>query len=99
MGKEASDLLYTGGTATPPIWAQMMADVLGRPLEVPKIVEPAALAGAQIVLWGQGETGNLKKPDCILYEPDRSRSDAYQEPYEEYIELFEQIQANFSTTR
>ncbi len=98
MGEPVTNLLYTGGTAGPPLWAQMMADVLVRPIQVPKIVEPAAAAGAQVVLWGHGETTNIQRPESIVYEPDRSRAEAYQDPYEEYINLFEQMQAQFSIT-
>jgi sugar (pentulose or hexulose) kinase len=99
MGTSATGLLYTGGTAKPPIWAQMMADVLGRPIQVPQIAEPAAVAGAQVVLYARGETNHIQSTESVVYEPDTGRSEAYQEHYEDYVELFEQMHAQFSISR
>lgn len=95
-GVTIEDILYTGGTASPPIWAQMMCDVLERPIQVPQVVEPAAVAGAQVVLWAQTGEPDLPAPDQLEYQPDPERSRAYASQYSQYVEIFERMQAHFS---
>lgn len=95
-GRPFDDIIFTGGSAGAPLWAQMMADVLGRPLSVPHMAEPAASAGAQLVLWGQDRPDNLPPPPFSRYEPDPARSAAYEPIYQTYLEVFEKMQRHFA---
>jgi sugar (pentulose or hexulose) kinase len=95
-GEPLENVIYTGGSARVPFWAQMMADVLDRPLIVPQVHEPAARAGAQLVLWGQGERGNLPPSPAIRYEPDPVSARAYEPVYHTYLDVFERMQRHFA---
>jgi sugar (pentulose or hexulose) kinase len=74
----------------------MMADVSGRPLLVPQVSEPAAAAGAQLVLWGWGESKILPPPPMVRYEPVPTRVAAYEPVYHTYLEVFETMQNVFA---
>lgn len=95
-GQPFEELLFTGGSARVPQWAQMLADVLGRPLAAPQITEAAAAAGAQLVLWGQGNQQRLPAPPVERYEPDTARTRAYEPVYRSYLEVFEKMQRYFA---
>ncbi|MBS1252587.1 MAG: Autoinducer-2 kinase [Anaerolineales bacterium] len=95
-GQPFQRVLFTGGSAGVPLWAQTMADVLGRTLEVPQVVEPAAAAGAQLVLWGQGDARELPPPPVTVYEPDPDRAARYEPHYHVYLNVFEKMQRHFS---
>jgi len=79
-----------------PFWAQMMADVTGRLLLVPQVPEPAAAAGAQLVLWGHGTHETLPLPPMTHYEPAPARVAAYEPVYQVYLDVFEKMQRHFN---
>jgi sugar (pentulose or hexulose) kinase len=97
IGEPIQELIYTGRTTQDPFWVQMMSDVLGRPLLIPNVPEPAASAGAQVVLWGQGSTMQLPAPPIQRFKPDTAFKAAYQEHYQSYVNLFETFQTQFGT--
>jgi len=98
-GERFETVLFTGGCASVPLWAQMLADVLGRSLHVPQVSEPAAAAGAQLVLWGQGGGEVLPAPAATVYEPDLGRTLQYEPHYRAYVEVFEKMQTHFGAPR
>jgi sugar (pentulose or hexulose) kinase len=75
----------------------MMADVTGRRLVVPQVEEPAAVAGAQLVVWGQGGREALPQPPATCYEPDPTRATAYEPIYHAYLDVFDKMQRHFAT--
>jgi autoinducer 2 (AI-2) kinase len=95
-GRPFDKLLFTGGSSTVPLWAQMMADVLGQPLHVPQVQEAAGAAGAQLILWGQRSSEVLPPAQEVTYEPDAARSEQYQPHYRRYLEVFERMQEHFA---
>jgi sugar (pentulose or hexulose) kinase len=95
-GKSPEEVIFTGGSAKVPFWAQMMADVTGRLLVVPQVLEPAAAAGAQLVLWGRGEQDTLPQPPATRYEPEPARTAAYEPVYRTYLDVFEKMQRYFA---
>jgi sugar (pentulose or hexulose) kinase len=96
VGEPFWEVIFTGGSAGVPFWAQMMADVSGRPLLVPQVPEPAAAAGAQLVLWSQGTRETTPLPPMTRYEPDPARSAAYEPVYHTYLDVFEKMQRHFA---
>jgi sugar (pentulose or hexulose) kinase len=90
-------ILFTGGCASVPLWAQMMADVLGRAIEVPDVPEPAAVAGAQLVLMGHQDGGHLAVPDTTRYKADPARAMAYEPHYRAYRHVFDNMQEYFGS--
>ncbi len=95
-GMKLKKIIYTGGTASPVFWAQMMSDVLGRPIYVPEIEQSAGSAGAQIVLWGLGDDAVISPPGYREYQPHEGAASEYQHHYEDYVTRFELLQKNFS---
>lgn len=95
-GTRSEKIIYTGGTAAPAFWAQMMSDVLGRTIHIPEIEEPAASAGAQVVLWGLGDDAEIPPPQYREYHPDEDTAAEYQGHYEDYVTKFEAVQKNFA---
>jgi autoinducer 2 (AI-2) kinase len=95
-GERFETVLFTGGCAQVALWAQMMADVLGRRLCVPQVAEAAASAGAQLVLWGQSSADVLPAPPVTVYEPDLARSRQYEPYYRTYVDVFEKMQTHFA---
>ena len=95
-GTKSDKIIYTGGTAAPDFWAQMMSNVIGRQIHVPEIAEPTASAGAQVVLWGLGDDGENPPPEYREYQPDEDKVSEYQHHYEDYVTKFEAVQKNFS---
>ena len=93
---KSEKIIYTGGTAAPVFWAQMMSDVLRRPIHVPEIEDPAGTAGAQVVLWGLGDDAEIPPPGYREYHPDDEAASIYQHHYEDYLIKFEAMQKNFS---
>ena len=95
-GQPFEEVIFTGGSARVPFWAQMMADVSGRALLVPQVLEIAAAAGAQLVRWGQGDKKTAAPPLMTRYEPDPVQTAAYEPVYRAYLEVFEKMQRHFA---
>ena len=95
-GQPFEQVIFTGGSASSPLWAQMLADVSGRRLTVPQVPEPAAAAGAQLVLWGQGTHETAPPPPVTPYEPGPARVAAYEPIYQAYLDVFERMQRHFA---
>lgn len=94
-GRQFERIVFTGGCASAPLWSQMMADVLGRPLEVPDVPEPTAAGGARLILSECDGRGGLPEPLVKLYEPDPTRSEAYKPYYRTYLRVFETMRERF----
>jgi sugar (pentulose or hexulose) kinase len=95
-GRPFEEIIFTGGSARVPMWAHMLADVLGRPLLVPHVEESSAAAGAQLVCWGLGCESRLPPPVMTHYEPDPARSVTYEPVYRHYVDVFETMQQRFA---
>jgi len=95
-GQPFAEIIFTGGSANVPMWAQMMADVLGRKLLVPQISEPAVVAGAQLVLWSHDAVATLPRPPAIEITPDPDQTFAYEPVYRSYVAVFEKMQKHFA---
>lgn len=95
-GQPFSRVVFTGGSSHAPVWAQMMADVTGRPLVVPHVPEPAAVAGAMLVQRSVGESAPVRSPVADHYLPDEERTKAYEPLYHRYLEVFQHMQRDFA---
>jgi sugar (pentulose or hexulose) kinase len=95
-GESVERVIYTGGTTQSDLWTQMMADVLGRAINIPEEQEPAAVAGAQVVLRFKTEGTGMKPQPYRTLLPRNDFSTLYQPVYEAYVSLFERIQKNFT---
>ena len=85
-------IVFTGGTSRSPFAAQMLSDVLGRPVSVAEVPEPSAVAGAILVSGDQA----VGSPRHTLYEPDPGRHSAYEAYGDRYRDLFARLQEAFA---
>ncbi len=97
-GMAFDSIVLTGGGANSPAWRQMVADVFGLHVEVPRQTEGAAFGAALQALWAlqraQGETvtpaqlaaAHVAVEPTLAAAPDPHRVDAYRAPYRRFLE-------------
>lgn len=90
LGTRVDEIRFGGGAAANPVWAQVKADICGRPIAVGAAKEPGLL-GAAIIAWtGLGRFASLEAAQDALvtiarrYEPDPARRPAYNALYALY---------------
>lgn len=90
LGTRVDEIRFGGGAAANPVWAQVKADICGRPIVVGAAREPGLL-GAAIIAWtGLGCFASLDAAQEALvtiirrYEPDPARRPAYNALYALY---------------
>ena len=90
LGTRVDEIRFGGGAAANPVWAQVKADICGRPIAVGTAKEPGLL-GAAIIAWtGLGRFASLAAAQDALvsiasrYEPDPARRPAYNALYALY---------------
>ncbi len=90
LGTRVDEIRFGGGAAANPVWAQVKADICGRPIAVGAAKEPGLL-GAAIIAWtGLGRFASLEAAQDALvaiarrYEPDPARRPAYNSLYALY---------------
>jgi sugar (pentulose or hexulose) kinase len=81
-------IVLTGGASRSELYAQMLADVLDRAVEVPAAPEPALLGGARLVL---GDGALAAPPPPRLYSPEPERHRRYREHAERYAATFDAL--------
>jgi xylulokinase len=91
QGCRVESLRISGGQGRSSIWNQMKADITGRTVEVPRIIDAeltgnAAAGFNALGFWDRIEEAAeaLVKIDTT-YQPDTARYRAYSEEYEEYL--------------
>ncbi|PTM40542.1 FGGY-family carbohydrate kinase [Bosea sp. 124] len=87
LGRPVDEIRFGGGAAANPAWAQIKADLCGRPVVVGSAKEPGLL-GAAIIAWtGLGRFASLVAAQDALvsiarrYQPDPARRAAYDALY------------------
>jgi len=68
-----AELRLTGGGATSAVWPQMLADVLGRPLLVPRDPEDATAMGAFLIAAETMRLGKGSRPEAKVFSPRPER--------------------------
>lgn len=83
LGARIGEIRFGGGAAANPVWAQIKADLCGRPVVVGSAKEPGLLGSAIIAWTGLGRFVSLiEAQDALVsiarrYEPDPARQAAY----------------------
>jgi sugar (pentulose or hexulose) kinase len=90
-GAPVERLVLTGGASLSALWPQLMADVLGRPVDAVQLSQPAAVAGARLVL---GEGAGAPAPR-VAYEPDPEAHEEYRAHRVRYAAVFEGLREAF----
>lgn len=77
-----------------PVWLQMMADVLGRPVETALAKEASLRGAALLALEALGKIDSLETLDAVggeTYEPNFARHEIYGRAIERQQELYEKL--------
>lgn len=97
----AREVRASGGFTKSPLWRQMLADMLGQEIQIPRVTEASALGAAVIALQGLGEIGDwsqLKEwiPIDERLEPSMRNNEVYSELFGLYERLSGQLTEQFS---
>jgi xylulokinase len=84
----------TGGASRSALWAQTLADVLGREVEVADVAEPSARGGAALVRPG-AERGWEDVAPSTRFEPEPGRHARYAAHAARYGDIFARLDAAF----
>lgn len=102
-GMAFDSIVLTGGGANSPAWRQMIADVFGLHVEVPRQTEGAAFGAALQALWSlQRAQGGSAMPAQLVAAhvavdparaaaPDPQRVEAYRAPYRRFLEHLDAV--------
>ena len=89
-----NDVVVIGGGANSELWRQMLADALGKPVNVSTTVEASALGAGMIAAFGAGwynsitDAANAMAGSTSAVRPDPTRHAAYQELLAIYRKLY-----------
>jgi len=94
IGTPIEQLLASGGGLAGPIWRQIVADVLNRPLRLSTGRERAGAGAAVVAGIGVGIYGSYAESQRAvalpfeLTEPDPRRVEIYESQYQRFIQLY-----------
>lgn len=102
MGVEATQVRAMGGGARSDVWRQMLADITGRPHVTLNVDEGPAYGVALLAGVSQGVWSSIEEAcsatirPASMVEPDRARSQRYQELHSFYISLYASLKDRFA---
>jgi autoinducer 2 (AI-2) kinase len=85
-GLQSDSLTFCGGASKGKLWPQIMADVFGLPVRLPRVKETTSLGAALCALVGTGEYQTLAEGASAIAQWDRSV-----EPIPQHVERYEQL--------
>ena len=97
-GMSFDRIVLTGGGSASAAWRQMIADVFGLPVEVPREAEGAAFGAALQAVWSLSQAHGTKTPlpelvgahvtcnDTLTCTPNAEQVAAYREPYRRFLD-------------
>jgi xylulokinase len=101
LGVATASLLLLGGGARSHLWAQMRADIAGRPIERPACVDCAPVGSAILAAVAAGIVDSLATAvDCLSidakhFTPNADLHDVYEAAYGDYRRLFKHLMPLF----
>ncbi len=95
------EIRATGGFTRSPFWRQMLSDVLGRSMVLPRAPQASAFGAAGIALIGIGALANLEDFARLVQvdpgpSPDPSLHQRYDRLYQLYFDIYWANQAGFA---
>ena len=93
-GNMPKEVVFAGGASKSALWCQILADVLGLPVNVPKVKEATALGAAIMAGYGVGVFTSIPETAKALvqmeqrYEPDPANHEVYMKLYENWRKLY-----------
>ena len=99
LGIDAQTIIASGGGAASPLWLQIQADILRKPVQACTVKEQACLGACILAAVGTGLLSSLKE-GCDrfvtmsdqVYEPDKDHLEVYEKRYETFRMLYQQTQ-------
>ena len=100
-GISAKQIKLTGGAAKSPFWSQMLADMMGVPVQLLEASETGCLGAAMYAGVGVGIYKDVY--DAVdkavgiskTYYPDPSKKDAYEAAYKRWTQAYEALDGTF----
>jgi autoinducer 2 (AI-2) kinase len=98
-GLRSAEVVFTGGAAKGRLWPQIMADVLGVPVQIPAVTESSALGAAICAGTGVGIYSSLDelRPSlrrrAAVFEPDQAVTAVYEDRYAAWREIYRRMLA------
>ncbi|MDR1389450.1 MAG: autoinducer-2 kinase [Treponema sp.] len=88
-GKRPKKVIFAGGAAKSALWAQILCDVLGVPVQTPVVKEATALGAALLAGTGIGLYPDIKTAARLVkmeteFVPDGERRRIYRDAYEKW---------------
>jgi len=89
-GKRPAKIVFAGGASKSELWPQILADMLGIPVEVPVVKEATALGAAIMAGKGIGLYGSVKEAARTLvkiektFSPNKENGKVYERAYEQW---------------
>ena len=93
-GNEPDELIFAGGASKSPLWAQIVADVTGKPVKVPVVKEATALGAAVLAGYGVGIYPSIAEgAERVVrwdsrFEPNPDNREVYDKLYEAWREVY-----------
>jgi gluconokinase len=94
LAPEATIVASGNALRSSPLWLQIMADVLGRPLMFGGTPEASSRGAALLALEAVGKIGSIEKDSIAVeqvFEPDLARHARYQHGLARQEELYERL--------
>jgi autoinducer 2 (AI-2) kinase len=94
-GAHPDRVVFVGGSAKSPVWTQIVADVLGRPLRIPAVTEATAQGAAACAASGAGLFASPAEAAAAWVRWDREVEPvpAHHEAYEEVVDRWSRAYA------
>lgn len=87
-------VILTGGAAKAQTFCQLLADVLGRNIQVPETVEPSALAGVELVARAVGLEAEVDDHRRFSQWEPKDR-DGYDDAYQRFLDMNDTLAVHF----
>ncbi|RYY30896.1 MAG: gluconate kinase [Chitinophagaceae bacterium] len=98
---EIRGVYASGGFVKSPAWVQVLADVLGKKINITDTADASSIGAAMLGLYATGAIEKLSDAAKFLtvqrvYEPDTSNSTAYAKNYRIYSGLYSKLKDDFT---
>ncbi len=101
LGIKIRRISMTGGEARSDLWNQIKADVLGRKIEIPQVLDAAALGACILAAVGVGAYRDFRTAVSKMvriaraYTPNPERHEKYMRVYATYQRVYELLEDSF----
>lgn len=97
---EAREVRGSGGFLRSPLWVQVMADVFGREIIVPQVIETTSLGAVLLAMYALGQMESLKEARGYVstrerYTPNTENHSLYLRLYDIYGKVYQGVLAQF----